>query len=145
MYVCVTISSSIGWKDTRLGGGKKTLRPVRGLALAVSEPRRYSLWSAEFLRIGLTPSGRLMSYGLDRRNGVNAGLGLGRDVAGDAVAELGDGRRVRSKVLLNVLSVVGVAADMFSTLLPVALAEEPYDVENWEVCNDSLGRLLGGM
>lgn len=64
---------------------------------------------------------------------------------GDAVAEVGDGLTVRSKVLLNVLRVVGVAAVISVALFPVALAEEPYDVESALVCSDSLGRLDAGM
>ena len=37
VYVWVTISSSMVWNETFLAGGKKTLLPVRGLALAERE------------------------------------------------------------------------------------------------------------
>ena len=60
------------------------------------------------------------------------------------MAELGDGLMLRSKVLLNVFNVVGVTADRLSIRFPVALADEPYDVES-DVCNDNLGRLVGGI
>ena len=61
------------------------------------------------------------------------------------VEEFGDGRMVRSKVLLKVLSVVGVVEERPATLLLVVLADEAYGVGSNEVCNDSLGLLLGGM
>lgn len=47
---------------------------------------------------------------------------FGNTDAGDAVVEIGEGRMLRSKVLLKVLSVVGVAAAAFivaSLALPV--------------------------
>lgn len=64
---------------------------------------------------------------------------------GEAVAELGDGRIVKSKVLLKVLSVVGVAAEISVALFPVALADEPYVVARADVWSESFGRLEGGM
>ena len=52
---------------------------------------------------------------------------------------------MRSKVLLKVLSVVGVTADMVSTRLLAVLDVEPYEVESELVCKDSFGRLVGGI
>ena len=124
-YVWVTISSSTGTKDTFLAGGKKTLRVVLGLALVVNDVCRESLKTSEFFKIGRTPSGCPRSYGALRRNGVEEfDFVLGR-MAGEAVAEFGEGLMVRSNVLLNVLSVVGVTVDMVSTLLLAVLDVVP--------------------
>ena len=64
---------------------------------------------------------------------------------GEATADVGDDRWVRSNVFANVLSVVGVAVDRWSGRLLVELDVLPYIVESDEVCKDSLGRLVGGI
>ena len=43
---------------------------------------------------------------------------------GEAVAEVGEERMLRSKVLVKVLRVVGVVVAILSTLLPALLADE---------------------
>jgi hypothetical protein len=105
------------------------------------DERRRSAARREFFRIGFTPRGRFNEYGCFLRSGDEIEVAR----KGDAVAELGDGLSDRSKVLLNVLRVVGVAAVISVALLPVALAEEPYDVVSAFVCNDNFGRFDAGM
>ena len=131
--------------ETFLSGGKKTLLVLRGLALTAKELRRESSQRVEFFSIERFPSGRLRSYGAFLRCGV-AQLTLGRcRTAGEAVAELGDGRNVKSKVLLKVFKVVGVAVDMSSGRLLALLDVFPYDVSSDDVCNESFGLFVGGI
>jgi hypothetical protein len=130
-------------KVTFFSGGKNTLRVLLGLALVVRDPRRDSISSVEFFKIGRTPNGKFNSYVAFRRVGVNVFVLC--SIPGDAVAEIGDGRSARSKVLLNVFKVVGVFADKASSLLLAVVDLDPYDDGNDVVCNDSFGLLEGGM